>query len=135
MMELYLLWILYQQNDKCYINKCYKNFFQSLFWVFHACDSHTNEAALFQNVFKLCIFLPKFSNILPFFALFLLFSEKSCACPYFLEQALSSLNCHSKKVRHCYIFDTVLLAIILLLIITIICYHYAKQKSIDALTI
>ena len=27
--------------------------------------------ALFQNVFQFCIFLPKFSNILPFFALFL----------------------------------------------------------------
>ena len=29
-------------------------------------------------------------------------------------------NCHSKKVRDCYIFGKVLLAIILLLIITII---------------
>ena len=43
------------------------------------------------------------------------------------------MNCHSKKVRDCYILHTVLLAIILLLIIIIIiCYHYAKQKSIDA---
>ena len=51
-------------------------------------------------------------------------------------------NCRSQKVRHkfyCYILHTVLLGIILLLIITIICYHYAKhrskQKSIDVLTI
>ena len=41
----------------------------------------------------------------------------------------ASINSHSKKVRYCYIFHTVLLAIILLLIITIICYHYAKQKD------
>ena len=32
--------------------------------------------ALFQNIFKLCKFLPKFSNIL---------YEKSHACPYFLK--------------------------------------------------
>ena len=43
-------------------------------------------------------------------------------------------NCHSKKVIECYILHTVLLVIILLLTITIICYHYAKQKSIDTLT-
>ena len=36
-----------------------------------------------------------------------------------------------KNVRHCYILHTVLLAIILLLIITIICHHYAKQRSIE----
>ena len=41
----------------------------------------------------------------------------------------ASINCHSKKVRDCYILHTVLLAIILLLIIIIICYHYAKQKG------
>ena len=52
------------------------------------------------------------------------------------------INSDSKNVRYkinCYIFTKVLLAIILLLIITIICYHYAKnrakQKSIDLLTI
>ena len=51
-------------------------------------------------------------------------------------------NCHSKKVRYkfgCYILHTELVAIILLLIITIICYHYArhrsKQNDIDTLTI
>ena len=41
----------------------------------------------------------------------------------------------NKKVRYkidCYIF---LLVIILQLIITIICYHYAKPKGIDALLI
>ena len=42
----------------------------------------------------------------------------------------ASINCHSIKVRDCYILHTVLLAIILLLIIIIICYHYAKQKGI-----
>ena len=50
-----------------------------------------------------------------------------------------SINWHSKKVRDCYILHRVVLAIILLLINTIICYHYAKrrskQKSTDALTI
>ena len=48
-------------------------------------------------------------------------------------------DCKGKKVRDCYILHTVLLAIILLLIITIICYRYAKhrskQKSIDELTL
>ena len=42
------------------------------------------------------------------------------------------LNGYSKKVRHkidCYIFHTVLLVTILLLIITIICYHYAEHWS------
>ena len=39
----------------------------------------------------------------------------------------ASINCHSKK--ECYILYTVLLAIILLLITTIICYHYAEQKG------
>ena len=41
----------------------------------------------------------------------------------------ASINCHSKKVSGCYVLHTVLLAIILLLIITIICYLYAKQKG------
>ena len=39
----------------------------------------------------------------------------------------------SKKVRYeteCYILYTVLLGIILLLIITIICYHYVKYRSL-----
>ena len=35
----------------------------------------------------------------------------------------ASINWHSKKVRGCYILHTVLLAIILILIVTIICYH------------
>ena len=39
----------------------------------------------------------------------------------------ASINCHSKKVRDGYILHTVSIVIILLLIITIICYHYAKQ--------
>ena len=44
-------------------------------------------------------------------------------------------NCHSKKVRDCYTLHAVLLVMVLLLIFTIICYHYAKQKGINALTI
>ena len=36
----------------------------------------------------------------------------------------------TKNVRDCYILHTVLLAIILLLMISIIYYHYAKQKGI-----
>ena len=53
-----------------------------------------------------------------------------------------SINGHNKKVRHkinCYILHTLLLAIILLLIITIVCYHFtnhsSKQKGINGLTI
>ena len=42
----------------------------------------------------------------------------------------ASINCDSKKVIHCYILHKVLLAITLLLIITIICYYYAKEKGI-----
>ena len=40
-----------------------------------------------------------------------------------------SINCHSKKVRDCYILHAVLLVIILLLIIIITCCYYAKQKG------
>ena len=40
------------------------------------------------------------------------------------------INCHSKTVSDCYILHTVLSLAILLLIITIICYHYEKQKGI-----
>ena len=47
----------------------------------------------------------------------------------------ASTDCHSKKVRDCYILHTVLLVIILVLIIIVICYYYAKQKCINALTI
>ena len=53
-----------------------------------------------------------------------------------------SVNSDDKRVRYktdCYILYTVLLAIVLLLIITIICYDYAKhrskQKSTNSLTI
>ena len=43
----------------------------------------------------------------------------------------ASINCHSIKVRDCYILQTVLLEIkLLLIIIIIICYHYVKQKGI-----
>ena len=41
-------------------------------------------------------------------------------------------NCHGKKARYkidCYILQAVLLGIILLLIITIVCCHYAKPRS------
>ena len=42
----------------------------------------------------------------------------------------ASINCHNKKVINCYILHTVSLVIILVLIITIICYHYAKHEGI-----
>ena len=41
-----------------------------------------------------------------------------------------SIDCHSIKVKDCYILHIVLLEIILLLIIIVICSHYAKQKRI-----
>ena len=44
----------------------------------------------FQNIFKFCTFLLKFSNSMPFFAVFFFlfwsFSEKSYACPYFYNR-------------------------------------------------
>ena len=43
-----------------------------------------------------------------------------------------SINSHNKRVRHkmeCFILNTGLLVIILLLIITFICCHYAKNRS------
>ena len=53
-----------------------------------------------------------------------------------------SINSYDKKLRYkidYYILNAILVVIISLLIITIICYHYAKhrskQKSIDALAI
>ena len=42
----------------------------------------------------------------------------------------ASINCHNKKVTDSYILHRVLLAIISLLIINVICFHYAKQKCI-----
>ena len=44
----------------------------------------------------------------------------------------ASIYCHKKNVRYktdCYILHTVLLVVILLFIVTIICYHYAKYMS------
>ena len=49
-----------------------------------------------------------------------------------------SINSDVEKVRYkidCYILHTVLLGITLLLIITMIWYHYAKQKVVNSLTI
>ena len=46
---------------------------QGLFQQFiacDACDNRTQPPAHFQTIFKFRTFLPKFSNILPFFALF-----------------------------------------------------------------
>ena len=40
----------------------------------------------------------------------------------------TSIICHSKKVRDCYILHTDLLAVILILIIIIIYCYYGKQK-------
>ena len=45
----------------------------------------------------------------------------------------ASINFHHEKVRDCHIWHTVLLVIVLLLIITIICDHYAKQKDLKSL--
>ena len=49
-----------------------------------------------------------------------------------------SINCHSEKIRDCFILHTVLLTVILLLKIAIVCYHYtkhrSKQKDVYALT-
>ena len=68
---------------------------QGLLQQFIVCNNCMQSPALFQNIFKFCIFLPKFSNILPLFNIFKYFSpffcpfsEKSHACPDFLEQAL-----------------------------------------------
>ena len=52
---------------------------QDLFEQFIACDNHTQSPPLFQNIFKLCTFLPKFSNILPFLPFYCPFSEISHA--------------------------------------------------------
>ena len=44
--------------------------------------------------------------------------------------SVASINFHYKKVRDkidCYIMHTVLLVVILLFIIALICYHYAKH--------
>ena len=40
--------------------------------------------------------------------------------------SIPSINCHSIKVKDCYVLHTVLLATILLLIIVTFCCHYAK---------
>ena len=42
----------------------------------------------------------------------------------------TSINRHNKKVKDCYTLYKVLFVIILLLMITVICYHYAKQRFI-----
>ena len=42
-----------------------------------------------------------------------------------------SINSDDKKVRYkinCYILHTILLVIILLLMVTVVCYHYAKHR-------
>ena len=49
-----------------------------------------------------------------------------------LRVYIISTNSDNKKVRYkmdCYILHTVLLGIILLFLIAIICYHYAKHMS------
>ena len=42
--------------------------------------------------------------------------------------SIASINCCSKKVGDCYILRTISLVIMLLLIITIICYQYVTKK-------
>ena len=69
---------------------------QDIFQQFIMCDNRTQSPILFQNIFRfLTKFLPKFSNILPFFCSF---SEKSHTCPYFLEQALAIMQKSSKNI-------------------------------------
>ena len=59
-------------------------------------------------------------------------TKKTNAIATKMENATNTalINCHSKTVSDCYILHTVLSLAILLLIITIICYHYEKQKGI-----
>ena len=48
------------------------------------------------------------------------------------ESSTDTIICHSKKVRYktgCYILYIVLLEIILLLIVTVTCYHDANYRS------
>ena len=40
----------------------------------------------------------------------------------------ASLNYYTKEVSDCYMMNTVLLVIILLLMVTSICYQYAEQR-------
>ena len=49
------------------------------FQQFIGCNDCAQSTALFQNIFKFCL------------------SEKSLACPYFLEQALSTHNIHNAR--------------------------------------
>ena len=51
---------------------------QGLFQQFIACDNRTQSPALFQNIFKFCTFLPKFSNIFPFLTIFFPLFLKNC---------------------------------------------------------
>ena len=63
---------------------------QGLFQQFIACNNHMQSPALFLNILKFCLFLPKFSSILPFFTPFfvlflrnqrtLTFQNRPCCC-------------------------------------------------------
>ena len=93
-------WKLFSVQVYVLSNQFKQYFFQlqGLFQQLIMCDNRTESPALFQNIFKCCTFLPTFSNVLPYFALFkyllalfLLFFLKIARMllPYYLEQALS----------------------------------------------
>ena len=52
--------------------------FHGLFWQFIPCNYHMQSPVLLQNIFKFCTFLPKFSNIFPFFNISVSFFLKNC---------------------------------------------------------
>ena len=41
--------------------------YQGIFYLFHACDSHTHEAALFKNIFKFLYIFAQISKYIFFF--------------------------------------------------------------------
>ena len=47
----------------------------------------------------------------------------------------ASIYFHCKKVKDCYILHTILLVIVLLLIITIVCYHCVNERRINTIII
>ena len=55
------------------------------------------------------------------------FLDIQAECGFTLKRVRDMTRTYSHKID-CYIFHIVLLVITLLLIITIICYHYAKRR-------
>ena len=115
-------------NDRPAYQYCYKPEFYNwllvflkkvycwcLFQQFIACNNPTQSPALFQNIFKFCTFLSKFSKLSSFFALFkhffalfCSFSEKTAHMPYFLEQALTVSNyLYKPKTLYTFVAGTI----------------------------